>query len=214
MDNSVGYAWLREKYGLGSYALTHQSFIGTRLKQEVDDNGDIIETYTPLYTPTDPADPLQHLEFGLKYDDCSLEFLKAVFEAIPIETVVAYLTRKPRGSYERRIGYLYELLTSLTLPVVDQGKGNYIDLLDANRYVVGKGRNIPRWNIRDNLLGTVHFCPMIRRTKALEKLLEIDYRQLVAAISQAFPPDIFHRALTYLYRPLSVFTWRLPSRRP
>jgi hypothetical protein len=199
MEKAVGYGWLRERYGMRSYYITHLSVIGTRLKQEVDENGDVIETYTPLYTPTDPQDPLQHLEFGLKYDDFNLDFLKAVFAAIPVEAVVAYLTRKPKGGYERRIGYLYEFLRGLTLPVADQGRGNYIDLLDSDRYVTAKGRNIPRWNVKDNLLGSAQFCPVIRRTKTLERLLEADYRQLVTEISQAFPPDIFYRAVTYLY---------------
>jgi len=214
MEKLVGFSWLQKRYGLGSYTLTHQSFIGTRLKQEIDENGDVIDYYTPLYAPGDPEDPLQQLEFGIKYDDLSLEFLKAVFAVIPVPEILAYLSRKPKGGYERRIGYLYEFLTELTLSIPDQGKGNYIDLLDNGRYITGKGRNIPRWNIRDNLLGTAKFCPVIRRTKTLDKLLETDYRQLVTEISKAFPPDIYYRAVSYLYTKETRSSYQIEQEQP
>ena len=199
MEKMVGFSWLQKKYGLAGYALTHQSIIGARLKQEIDEDNTVIDFYTPLYAPTDQEDSMLHLEFGIKYDDLNLDFLKAVFAVIPDEAVLAYLSGKPKGSYERRVGYLYEFLTGIRLPVPDQGKGNYIDLLDSSKYITSKGQNIARWNIRDNLLGLAQFCPVIRRTKALERLLETDYRQLITAIRQAFPPDIFYRAVSYLY---------------
>lgn len=214
MEKMVGFSWLQKQYGLGGYALTHQSYTGTRLKQEIDENGDVIDFYTPLYAPADPEDPMQHLEFGIKYDDLNLDFLKAVFAAIPVEAIVAYLSRKPKGSYERRIGYFYELLTGKILQVADQGKGNYIDLLDSNRYITGKGHHIPRWNVRDNLLGTAQFCPIVRRTKALERLLETDYKQLVTEISQAFPPDIFYRAVSYLFTKETRSSYQIEQEQP
>jgi hypothetical protein len=199
MEKMVGFSWLRKKYGLATYILTHQSIISTRLKQEIDEDGTVIDFYTPLYAPSNQEDAMLHLEFGIKYDDLNLDFLKAVFASIPTEAILTYLSGKPRGSYERRVGYLYELLTGIRLPIPDQGKGNYIDLLDSSKYITGKGQNIARWNVRDNLLGSVQFCPVIRRTKALDRLLETDYQQLITAISQAFPPDIFYRAVSYLY---------------
>jgi len=214
MEKMVGFSWLQKKFGLGRHVLTHHSYIGTRLKQEINEDGDIIDFYTPLYAPADPEDPMQHMEFGIKYDDLNLDFLHSVFSAIPNEALLAYLSRKPKGSYERRIGYLYELLTGKILPVADQGKGNYIELLDNSRYITGKGHNISRWNIRDNLLGTAQFCPIVRRTKALEKLLETDYRQLVTEISQAYPPDIFYRAVSYLYTKETRSSYQIEQEQP
>jgi hypothetical protein len=172
MEKMVGFSWLQKKYGLATYILTHQSIISTRLKQEIDEDGTVIDFYTPLYAPSNQEDAMLHLEFGIKYDDLNLDFLKAVFASIPTEAVLTYLSGKPRGSYERRVGYLYELLTGIRLPIPDQGKGNYIDLLDSSKYITGKGQNIARWNVQDNLLGSVQFCPVIRRTKALDRLLE------------------------------------------
>ncbi len=214
MEKVIGFSWLQKKYSLGGYDLTHQSYLGTRLKQEIDENGGAIDFYTPLYAPADLEDPMQHVEFGIKYDDLNLDFLKSIFAAIPEETILVYLSRKPKGSYERRIGYLYELLTGKALPVADQGKGNYIELLDNSRYITSKGQNIPRWNIRDNLLGTGQFCPIVRRTKVLERLMETDYKQLVVEISQAYPPDIFYRAVSYLYTKETRSSYQIEQEQP
>jgi len=42
-----------------------------------------------------------------------------------------------------------------------------IDLLDKKAYFTGKPRLSKRHKVRDNLLGTSRFCPVIRRTKSL-----------------------------------------------
>lgn len=65
MDNLLGSAWLRENYKLYKYHLTHTSIIGSRVKIETDENGDVVETYPPLYAPNSDS-PLSHVEFLLK----------------------------------------------------------------------------------------------------------------------------------------------------
>ena len=42
--------------------------------------------------------------------------------------------------------------------------GNYIDLLDPERYITGKIIKNTRWPINDNLLGVSEFCPVGRKT--------------------------------------------------
>ena len=49
-----------------------------------------------------------------------------------------------------------------------------LDLLDPKRYFTGKPRLSKRHRVRDNLLGTGKFCPIIRRTRVLTELLELD----------------------------------------
>ena len=46
-----------------------------------------------------------------------------------------------------------------------------IDLLDPEEYFTGKPRLSKRHRVRDNLLGTGRFCPVIRRTKTLTDFL-------------------------------------------
>jgi hypothetical protein len=49
-----------------------------------------------------------------------------------------------------------------------------IDLLEPKAYFTGKPRLSKRHRVRDNLLGTGRFCPLIRRTRTLTELVELD----------------------------------------
>lgn len=213
MKNFIGSAWLREKYKIYRYQLTHTSIIGSRSKIETDENGNVEETYPPHYAPI-PDSPLSHVEFLLKYDDLNLAFLKAVFEEIPVADVAQSIQLKPKGSYERRIGFLYEFLTSTKLPVKDLEKGNYIDLINPQRYITGKVFKNQRWLINDNLLGNVNFCPIIRRTKHLDTLLEEDFQKSIENLSQVFPPDIFYRTVNYLYTKETRSSYQIEKEKP
>ena len=207
----IGNLWLKEKFGL-QHDLTHQSQLGSRLRLEVDQHGYVVETYSPQYDVGDSV--LEHIEFGLKYDHLNLDLLSTVFKKLPAEDVLAYIQSKPKGIYQRRIGYLFELLTQTSLPIEDTGKTNYIDLIDAEKYVTGKVEKIARWWINDNLLGTWKFCPIIRKTPNLVKALEPDFRKMIGDLTKTFPPEIFHRAVNYLYKKETKSSYQIEREEP
>jgi len=60
------------------------------------------------------------------------------------------------------------------IDVEDAPRAAAIDLLDPTAYFTGKPRLSKRHRVRDNLLGTGQFSPVIRRTKALEQILALD----------------------------------------
>jgi hypothetical protein len=60
---------------------------------------------------------------------------------------------------------LYEFLTGKALDLPDAVGPSFTDLLDASRYFTSAPRPSRRHKVRDNLLGTPAFCPIIRRTK-------------------------------------------------
>ena len=115
-----------------------------------------------------------HLTFALRHEDIDLLILKRVFEAVPQAEVEAIVRAAPTGIPARRAWYLYEILTGRTLDVDDAPGAAAIDLLDPDAYFTGKPRLSKRHRVRDNLLGTGRFCPVIRRTKALTEFLELD----------------------------------------
>jgi hypothetical protein len=82
MAASVGSLWLQEHFKLSKHQLSHRSHIGAREKIELSSVGIVDQTFRSKYTP-DIQDPLHHIEFSLKYDDLSLEFLQAVFKKNP-----------------------------------------------------------------------------------------------------------------------------------
>lgn len=207
----IGNLWLKEKFGL-QHDLTHQSHLGGRLRLETDPDGNVVETYSPQYDVGDSV--LAHIEFGLKYDHLNLDLLSMVFKKLPVAAVVAYIQSKPKGVYQRRIGYLYELLMQTKLPIEDTGKTNYADLIDPDKYVTGKVERNVRWWIDDNLLGTWKFCPVIRKTPALLKALEQDFRKMIADLTKTFPPEIFHRAVNYLYKKETKSSYQIEREEP
>ena len=109
------------------------------------------------------------LDFVLRNEDLDLLVLKRLFEAIPQETITAFVTSAPNGTSNRRAWFLYEFLTGKTLDLPDAAGPSFTDLLDASRYFTSTPRPSRRHKVRDNLLGTPAFCPIIRRTKTLEE---------------------------------------------
>jgi len=115
-----------------------------------------------------------HLSFALRHEDVDFLILKRAFEVVPQTEVEAIVRGAPMGALARRAWYLYETLTGHTLDVDNAPGVAAIDLIDPKGYFTGKPRLSKRHRVRDNLLGTGHFCPFIRRTEALTEFLALD----------------------------------------
>ncbi|BDY13322.1 cell division protein Fic [Hydrogenimonas cancrithermarum] len=161
------------------------------------DNG-IEEIYPARYQPGPGIG--EQLEFALKYDGVNLAILSQIFSIVDTKELLEYLESKPTGKYARRIWFLYEFLTGEELPLKDLEQGNYIDLLESDRYyTLSKGESVRRQRIRNNLLGTKAFCPIVRKTETLRRMEEEDLAQLCEDLLVDYPPELLRRALAYLY---------------
>lgn len=122
-----------------------------------------------------PGDSLaDHLTFALRHEDIDLLILKRVFEAIPQAGIETLVRTAPTGIPNRRAWYLYEILTGRTLDLDEAPRAVAVDLLDPRAYFTGTPRLSRRQRVRDNLLGTGRFCPVIRRTKTLTGFIGLD----------------------------------------
>jgi Fic family protein len=193
----IGITWLLEKFSISGYFLTHESYIGTVDKIEVGSKNTIIRSFKPKYDV--PEDLFAHIEFAIKYDDLNLALLKEIFLAIDFNILEKYIQKKPNLKYTRIIGYLVEFTTNQKIHVTISST-NYINLLDESKYVTGTPIKIPKWKLNDNLLGTVNFCPIIRKTAELSELLNWDLKNALSNLKQSYPPEIFKRASYYLYK--------------
>jgi hypothetical protein len=115
-----------------------------------------------------------HITFALRHEDIDLLVLKRAFEAVPEAEIETMVHATPTGIPARRAWYFYEILTGRTLDVGDAPTVAAVDLLDPEAYFTGKPRLSKRHRVRDNLLGTGRFCPVIRRTKTLTEFLALD----------------------------------------
>jgi Fic/DOC family len=212
-NQPAGSLWLKQELGLNHYRLTHRSFIGPRDKIEMALDGGIEQVYGPKYAPAEDTIP-EHIEFLLKYDDLSLDFLQAVFVKTDEAELIAFLAKSPSGRYARKIGFLYEWLTGKVLDLGFEPGGNYIDLLDEESYITGNTARNNRWRINDNLLGVPAFCPMVRRTQAMEEMLAADLKGQIDELKEEYSPEIFNRATQYLYRKETKSSYEIESEKP
>jgi len=173
-----------------------------------------METIYPLsYWPGDSTG--SHIEFALKYDGVNLEVLSALFAVIPEDEIIDWIKSRPTGKYARRIWFLFEFLTGKELSLSDLTKGNYIDILETDRYyTISPGRRVQRQRIMDNLLGRRGFCPIIRRTEKLVSFEEIDLHKRCEDVVTLYPPELLRRALSYLYNKETKSSFEIENVKP
>lgn len=197
-EKPIGSTWLKQNYQLLNIKLFHESYLGTRSKVEVLQDGTIIETYQKAQYTLKADNPLNHFEFALKYDDVQMDFFQAVLKCISVKDIVKFIKSAPNFKYSRKIGFWYEFLTGKRLPIEDRPIINYVDLIDSNLYFTGVYVKSSRWRINNNLLGDVGFCPTIKKTNVISKALESNFSETLRELSKNYSPEILKRANNYL----------------
>ena len=193
---AVGTLWLLDQFKPAPVVVSQRSYIAGKRTSTTTRDGYVEETYPKSYWPGDTA--LDHIIFALKHEPVSLDLLHQVFRHVAPGVVEAYILANPTGKYARRIGFLYELLTTHSLNA--QVGGNFVPVLDEKRYFTGKPHFDRRWRVSNNLLGSAGFCPIVRRTPALVAKLEHDYAADIRKLSKDAGPQLLARAIHYLYR--------------
>jgi hypothetical protein len=143
-------------------------------------------------------DVFAHLEFALRKEGLHLELLRKMLVKIAPADVTDYVRSKPTGRYSRVVWWLFETFAGARLDLPDARTGNYVDLLDPGLYVTGPVRKVKRQRVNVNLLGTADFSPMVLR-KGLGIWNEAEMRKRCEEIVGEYPPEIFDRAVRYLY---------------
>jgi hypothetical protein len=195
----AGYAALIERYNLNVIPNWHRSLVTNSGIHRIDlSRGVVEEIYPPKYWPGEKLG--DHLEFALKYDGTNLAILVSLFQEAAEGEFLEYIRSKPTGKYARRLWFLYEFLTGKTLPLDDLKQGNYIDLLEPDKYYTAAPvRLVRRQRINDNLPGDSRFCPTIRRTDTLRDFETSDLSGRCRQVISAYSPELLKRALSYLY---------------
>lgn len=152
---------------------------------------------TPRHKPQDSL--YGNLVFCLKYEGINLLFLKKLFEKIEELTMVNMVQKEPLSQYSRKIWFLYEWLMDKTLKIPDLREGNYVPLVNKNlQYAIDKGVNSSRHRIRNNLPGTVDFCPMIYKTEKLEEYIKEDLSGKTVGLVRGVHSDVLLRTSAFL----------------
>jgi len=163
-----------------------------------------------------PRDTLYHnLVFSIKYEGVNLLFFKKLFESVDEIIIEEMVESEPLSLFSRRIWFLYEWLTQRTLTIPDLKKGNYTPLLDENlQYTIGEGDNSPRHRIRNNLPGTINFCPLVSRSEKLEKYIKEDLSEKTTNLVRNVHNDILHRTSAFLLQKDSKASFNIEGETP
>jgi Fic family protein len=213
-EKPIGSTWLKQHYKLSNIKLSHESYLGTRSKVEILQDGTVIGTYQKAQYSLKDDNPLSHFEFALKYDDVQISFYEDVLKSIPETDIVDFIKSSPNSKYSRKIGFWYEFLIGKCLSVEDRPSGNYVDLIDTKRYFTGVVVKNLRWRINNNLPGDKGFCPTIKRTKAILKAIDLDFPQKLRELAKNYSPEILNRANNYLYKKETRSSYRIEKEEP
>lgn len=151
---------------------------------------------TPRHAPQSNLEG--HLTFALKYEGLDLAVLKRLFEALAPRDIEALVRAKPTGGYARRIWFLYEWLTSRRLDLPNADRGTYVSVIDPEVQWAVEGERSPRHRVRNNLPGTPAFCPLVFRTDALARFVEMDLATQGRTVVAQIPRDVLARAAAFL----------------
>lgn len=193
----VGFKALEARYGIRlAQPLRVESSIGTtrvsRESPELTNN-----QYPPSYRPQDTF--AGHFEFGLKYEQIHLEFFARLFAAVGPDPIAVWCRQEPFGQYARRAGFFHEWLTGERLDVPDLANGAYVDAIAASRYLTrSQALRDRRWRINNNLPGTPAFCPLVRRSDAVQAALAFDPAAALAELDRQFGADVLMRTAAWL----------------
>lgn len=198
-QNLLGAAWLIAHYGIELVMpLTVQSRIGGRRKTQLVE-GVTIEVFPEGMRPS--ATLRGHLMFHLKNEVLNLELLSRLFNAFAPEDLVAWIEDEPGGQYARRAGFLFEWITGRQLDVNVRISGAYVDVLDEQKLVAASAdRSLPsrRWRVRDNLPGTPDFCPVLHKTRELDRAMAVDVAGLLNDLASEFGEEVLMRSAVWM----------------
>ncbi|ELM3645000.1 hypothetical protein ACRZOL_002225 [Flavobacterium psychrophilum] len=106
---------------------------------------------------------------------------------------------EPTGQYSRKICFLYEWLMQEQLPIPDLTIKNYIPLVDEEiQFASPISSNSSRHRMKNNLPGTVGFCPLIFKTQKLNDYISENLSSKKNSYLNAVHKDVLQRASAFL----------------
>lgn len=206
----AGYAALIDKYDLQVPLPPQLTLISDRHVRTTTDRWQVL---TPRHEPSNTL--AGHLTFAIKWEGIQLCVLAALFKAVGEHAIAEVVTATPTGVFARRIWFLYEWLTGEELDIPPLGKVKAVPVVDLElQYGLPNGITVPRQKVINNLPGTVEFCPLVRRTPALDRLRELHLSQQARDISGRTHPDILARAAAFLLLSDSKSSFQIEGEQP
>lgn len=198
----IGYNFLIEELSLLVPPLSVHYFQGDEAKDEEKENGQY-KVKILAKTRITGSSVFDNISTAIKYEGIRLTYLYPVFQNIDKVELANYVKERSNSKTRRAIWYLFEWLMGDRLEIPDSN-ARYMDLLDDTYYfTVPSGIKDQRTRVINNCIGNKNFCPMVRKTKALEKWSKVDMMQIkqnnLEKLSEHLDTEILGRSVAYLY---------------
>ncbi|MGO4302383.1 Fic family protein [Cupriavidus sp. RAF12] len=208
----VGYAQLRERLDLPAVPVNREARAGATTR--------ILETADAVLFPRKVAPPedaslLDHTLFALKHEGTNLAILAGALPHIPRDEIQAEIDAQPSSRFARIAGLLWEHFTGTQLTPTLSDKVPYVNLFDpAQYYTAEPGQLYPRWRVRFNGLGNLDYCLSVRRTEAIQSILDMDVFARMDAFIATVGKDVLDRALSWAYLSETDSSFEIERERP
>jgi Fic family protein len=192
----IGYSWLINHFNLNAPLREPCCVSKKRLSQQkIKKNSWIL--FDAQFTMED--NPYTHLEFAIKHESIDLLVLKFILNSFSEEELKKNIEANPKRILNKKVWFYFEFLLQKELELPDLPSGKYDTLLDEKEYIV---RNRPtkskRHKINNNLLGTSNICPIITRSKTLEKYMHYDLTTNISIAIEKVSNSLIRRAASFL----------------
>ncbi len=195
----LGYQFLIHEYQLTVPEPYRKSFLSDQNRIDREQFPESEEVYYPARYQSVQQNWQEQILFALKNEGINLSVLSAFFSVISIPELTEWILEEPTSKYRRKIWFLYEWLTGRELSLPSVSNGNYIPILDPERYfTLKKGQRSQRHRIVNNLPGTPALCPMIYRTKKIKEFQTYQLTAKIEKIQSQFDPELIADATSYL----------------
>ncbi|MFA7496188.1 MAG: hypothetical protein WCY67_07725 [Acidithiobacillus sp.] len=196
MTEFVGYEFLRGHYQLPVFPIAQPARIAAVMR--------IIAQEDVLLVPSGVAphshSPLDHVLFALKHEGTNLQVLAEVMPHVTTEDIGRAVWSKPNSSYVRIAAYLWEHFTGIQLTDVPSITASTVPVFNANRYVVSAfPQKNARWRVAFNGLGDLDYCVTVRRTEAIQKLLDENILEQTRRFFEQTEKPVMDRAITWAF---------------
>lgn len=168
--------------------------------------------YDKRYEPGETV--ADHLAFAFRHEAIDLLVLKRILQSVPDHVIADYVRSAPTGTTNRRVWFFHEFLTGRVLDLPDSQFMTAVEALDSKRFFTLPGVVSRRHRVRNNLLGTQSFCPMIRRTPVLEAFVNQDLGARAQEAVGRVSKQLVVRAASFLLLADSKASFQIEGERP
>ena len=195
VHRKVGYAYLRDHLNTGAFEPERPArvypvhkFVAMPQCLQVPEAS----------APGPDAAPLEHLLFALKHEYLDLQAALLALKKIEAAPLVAQFSAAPSSRFLQQACFLWEIANEQALEA-PLAKGPTQPLFNPALFLNGPSNKHTRWRVDFNGLGSPAYCPTVRRTPAIEALLDEDILGQTRNFIESIDPQMVQRAVRWAY---------------